>query len=318
MSIDRLYRVPCRLDQKTTLPEITYLFAYLSDEKKFLSGVYSIISSLERFYRSSAQTFISATEMQTESFPDLPVASGFRRFRQTRLNQARRFFDIAQRIAGVLNTDIVQVTAAFKTMSVQITADLTKLQMLVQSPLDGLYASISGYNKYFKQLQQCNVNSQQAVKSLRALDEKLVRVRNNHCVFRHKFLEYCGMRESVFMSVQSLVNSTNTRMMGILSCVSDIEGPVLGDLSCSVSQRLSLEEQQVDTTWPEEEELEETEPPFLVRLGEPLSIGGVLLPVNLQLTVLESRGRIWKLKDDKRNCIWLIAQDFLLADDHSK
>jgi hypothetical protein len=277
-----------------------------------------MISSLERFYRSSAQTFISATEMQTEVFPDLPVASGFRRFRQTRLNQARRFFDIAQRIAGLLNTDIVQVTAAFKTMSVQITADLSKLQALVQAPLDGLYASISGYDKYFKQLQQCNVNSQQAVRALRALDEKLVRIRNNHFLFHRKFIEYCAMRESVFMSVQNLVNSTNTRMLGILSCVSDIDGPVLGDLNDTVSTRLSQDDQQIDTTWPEEEELEETEPPFLVRLVEPLSIGGVLLPVNLQLIVLESRGKIWRLKDDQRNCTWLIAQQFLLADDHSK
>jgi hypothetical protein len=314
--VDRVYCIPARLDQKGSLPEISYLTSYLADEKKFVRRVIDLVVALERLYRHSAQTFATAAESKTPIPPDLPHTSGFVDFRRVRLKQTDRFLEIAARIAALLNGDFAQLKSTFQTSCTQLENELKNLHALVQAPLDGLSASIAGYDKYFKQLVQGHNKPDQALKAIRSLDEKLARVHNNHLTFHRQFVEYCARREGVFFLIETLVKETNARISDLLGIVSEIDGIVLGDLKDLATE--SPEETKSEVSWPEEEEFTEAQPPFMVQLAQPLNISGSILPVNAQMAVLQSRGRIWTVKDMQRNCTWSIPQDYLVTEEKSK
>jgi hypothetical protein len=314
--VDRVYRIPARLDQKGVFTEVTYVISYLKSEKKFLDRSFDLVTAVERFYRSSAQAFIATVDVKSPIPLDLPLTSGFVAFGQIRLNHCDRLLEIAQRIAAMLSTEFTHLRTSFDTSSKQVKIELKNLQTIVQAPLDNLYASLSGYDKYFKQLQQCYMNPGQAGKAVKNLDEKLARVQNNYAVYHRRFVDYVSARDPIFASVESLVRGTNITLNDLFRILSDIDGIAIGDLADAPALRLSARRESDAAAAPPEmpemwiEEEEEGETPFTVKLAQPLLVGGVSLPINYPFTVVDSRGRMWTLKD-RAGKNWTIPQMYL-------
>jgi hypothetical protein len=303
--VDRVYRIPARLDQKGVFTEVTYVLSYLKSETNFLNRCIDLVTALERSYRSSAQSFIAAADMKSPIPLDIPLTNDFVQFRQIRLNYSDRLLEIAQRISAMLSTEFAHIRTSFDVSSKQIKADLKNLQAIVQTPLDNLYASISGYEKYFKQLQQCYMNPAQAGKAVKNLDEKLARVQNTYSVYHRRFVDYVSAREPLFTFVESVVRGTNETLTDVLSILSNVDGILIRDLAAAPS---SPEPALAPETWAEEEE--ESETPFAVKLSQPLIVGGAPLPVNHPFTVVDSCGRMWTLRD-RAGKTWTIPQMYL-------
>jgi hypothetical protein len=145
---------------------------------------------------------------------------------------------------------------------------------VIQPSLDNLYTSISGYDRYFKQLQQCYTNQAQAGKAVQSPDEKLGRVHNSYLAFHIKFVEYCAAREALFLQIETAVAGANVKLMGLLRILNDVDEIVLGDLADKPEADFAVgEEAAVSEPWPEEEEKDQTEHPFRVKLDETLISG---------------------------------------------
>jgi hypothetical protein len=316
MSImDRVYRIPSHLDQKVILVEINDLFSYLREEQKFITETLEVVAALERFYRSSAQSFINTRDSTAVIPADLPLTTGFKTFRQTRLNFSDRWLEVATRISAMLNSEFRRLNSNFEATSKQLKTDLKNVQSILQSPLDNLVTSIAGYQKYFKQLQQFYMNPAQAGKAVKSLDEKLSRVNNSYLIFHQKFVDYCAARDPVFTQIDMVVRTTNSTLMDLLGILSEVDSIVVGDLADPPERRFSAAQDEAtdlpNDQWPEEEE--EIETPFQVKLSQPLNVAGVLMPVNNPFLVVDSSGMLWKLKD-KTGRPWSIPQIYLTPD----
>jgi hypothetical protein len=316
--IDTVYRLPQFQDQKCTIPDFTYLNSYLKAEKQFVARTVDLVIALERFYRASAQGFISS-DSKSPIAEDLPLTSAFSSFRQVRLRLSDRFLDIATRISKMLNSEFYRLRSDFDAAAKQLKTELSRLQSMIQTPLENMTASIAGYDKYFKQLQQCYLNPVQAVKAINALDEKLGRVHSSYLVFHRRFVDYCAAREPLFAEIEAIVKRENETLTDLLKILSSVDGIVVGDLEDTMSEGFSgvaedEKEKELDI-WTDEEE--EGECVFQVKLVQNLNVNGVDLPVNSPFTVLDSRGDVWELRD-RTGEEWFIPQMYLAPGAKSK
>jgi hypothetical protein len=316
--VDRVYRIPARFDQKVVLVEFNYLLSYLRNEKKFISMTLDHVSALEHSYRTHALAFMNAADAKTPIQSDLPQTDGFRAFQDVRLKFSDRLLDVATRISALLNTGFHHEKSKFETASNQLTTELKNLQSGLQSPLDTLFTSIAGYDKYFKQLQQCysaTAHPSKATKAVQSLDEKLARVRNTYSIFHRKFVDYCAAREPLFTQIETVVATANVKLADLLGIVSQVDAIVLGDLAEAPEKRISLVEEEPSALpsdqLPEEED--EPETPFQVKLSQPLNVDSVLLPINYPFAVVDSTGKMWQLRD-KAGKVWIIPQIYLVPE----
>jgi hypothetical protein len=224
---DRVCRIPSRIDQKGVLTDIAVLQRYFDDERLYIQQVCDYLVALERSYRTSSQ---SLTDMRREIFEDLPLTSPFVAFRQLRLDHCARLAAIAQRFNQMNTTDFAQVSTSFQAIHQRLKTELKTLSSMIQSPLDILAASIAGYDKFFRQLQQFLVNPQQAGKAVRSIDEKLGRIWSNYAAYHGRWIEYCTAREPVFTMIDAAVDRINTQIRRHLAAASAADGDVVGDV----------------------------------------------------------------------------------------
>jgi hypothetical protein len=300
---DRVYRIPSRIDQKGVLADITDLHRYLDEERVYIQHVCDYLVALERAYRTCSQ---SLAEPKGDIFEDLPSTSAFVAFRQFRLDHCARLGAIAQQLNQVNTTDFSPVNTSFQAIHQRLKTELKTLSSLIQAPLDILAASIAGYDKFFRQLQQFLVNPQQAGKAVRSLDEKLGRIWSNYAAYHNRWIEYCTAREPVFAMIEAAVDRTNAQIRQHLQAASAIDGDVVGDVT------LPPEPEKAADDSPEEQDVGPGER-FPVVLAQPLVVAGVQLKVNTQMVVVDSAGDRWKVRDQVGR-VWTIPQMFLSAD----
>ena len=306
-----VYRIPKDLDKKNVFAELNYLFEYLSKEKKFVKQVFDTVSSLEKFYRASAQSLTKETESKLIVAKELPETTQFRVFLQIRLNEAARFLDIAQQIQRVLKDDFTTTKSTFDKNRKQLKTELKNLKAIIAEPFAVLDASSNGYEKYFKQLQQQSAKPEQIAKAINSLDEKLARVHQNYVTFHRKFVEYCDKREPLFARIEVLVRRANEILSELLQKVSKIDGIIVGDLMDSVDASKFTEKQS--DQFEEEEESYEPSGTFFVKLTHTVKVGMTELMSGERFSVAEAKGDVWKLADITGK-IWQIPQIYLEPD----
>jgi post-segregation antitoxin (ccd killing protein) len=242
-------------------------------------------------------------------FPkDLPATSGVRLFLNIRLKQAERFLEIAQQISAIQTTELLELNTSFSGTRKRLKVDLKNLEQMLRPPLDSLHSSISGYDKYFKQLQLQLVNPQQARRAVDSLDEKLGRVQNYYAEFHRKFVEYCAAREPIFQHIESAVNAVNASLEEAILKVARIDGVVVASLG-----ETALEPEAPKPArdlWDEEEEANEPKPPFYVRLTQTVTAGALSLTREDRLVLIEAVGNKWKVQDATGK-IWTVPQTSL-------
>ena len=307
-----VYRIPKNLDKKNVFAELNYLFAYLSKEKKFVKQVFDTVSSLEKFYRASAQTLTKETESKLVVARELPETTQFKVFLQIRLNEAARFLDIAQKIQQVLKDDFASTKTTFDKNRKQLKTEMKNLKRIIDEPLSVLYASTTGYDKYFKQLQQQQGAKPEHVgKAIYSLDEKLSRVHQNYVAFHRKFVEYCQVREPLFAKIEVLVRRANDIFGELLQKVSKIDGIIVGDLMDSVDASQFVDDVQMLSD--EEEEPCEQHGTFYVKMTRNIKSGMSELLEGERLAVVDANGDVWQLMDNIGKA-WSIPQMYLEPD----
>jgi hypothetical protein len=228
-----------------------------------------------------------------------------------RAAEAQKFLSIAQEIAAIQTGVLADLRSGFTMRRKQLKTDLRTLESLLRPPLDALHSSISGYDRYFKQLQKELVNPQQARRAVEALDEKLGRVQNYYAEFHRTFVEYCTAREVTFAQIESAVKILNGALSDAIQKVGLIDGAVVA----VTTEPIPIEEGPPPDLGDDGDEVEEPTGPFYVKLRNEVTAdaGAVSLKRDDRCLVVEAIGNKWKVQDSTKR-IWTIPQQYLVPD----
>jgi hypothetical protein len=309
---ERVYRIPANLDRKFVFTEVAYCTKYLHLEKQYMEKVVNTVGALERFYRTSAQSFLNNSDIKARVPPDLPQTGDYQQFLLARQRMCQRYVEMAAKLKTVQDQEFTQLTKFYDDSRKQFKIDLKNLEAMLKPSLEALYQSMSGYDKYFKQLQSQSVMKEaaQARKAVNSLDEKLGRVQNYYAEFHRKFVEYCAARQPIFNKVEFTVLSVNDNINALLMNVGAIEGIPRTEPGQGLTASDSRED--LRDLWDEEEDAKEPAP-FALRTLHALKIGDSTIQRDEKVTLLEYRGDIWKVRDANGKT-WCIPQIYLGPD----
>jgi hypothetical protein len=192
--------------------------------------------------------------------------------------------------------------ASFNSMRRHLKTQLKALGAAITSALEGLSASLGGYDRSFRQLQQFLPVPQQAGKAVRSLDERLGRIWASYAAFDQRWIEYCTAKDPVFTMARTTADRSNAQIARIIDAVAAIDAGPVGDLRAA----FDFDEPQQDTQdGGEEEDAEDA--PFHVVLAQSVCIGEATLKINTQFVLLQATGDRWKVRDPM-NRVWIIPQ----------
>lgn len=303
--------IPSNFSQKYDFPEIKLAVEYLRKEQFFLDQIDATLSAIEKVYKSNSASIIQATAQNAQIDPNLPGYNSFKSFYESQIKQFKKYEHYAQLIANLKSTQLNLLVSKFQQQKHYLKAEFKKIQLIIAQPLDDLFKSIRGYDKYFKALYSAaaspNNQPQQLMKALQAHDEKLFRIQAQYAAFHAKFIAYSVARKNLFDELTGVLVGTRNECDNVINSIAQIDSSFLG-----IQREQYTDppfEFNTEGLWEEEKTYVNNQ--FRVTLSQKINVNNKILKPGDQLLVVSAKGDFWTLKDNISGQFWNVPQEYL-------